>query len=173
MSDLNQCSFIGRLGADPEIKSFQNGGRIANFRIACSESWKDKGTGEKKERTEWISVTVQSDGLVGVVERYLKKGSRVFIQGQFRTRKWQDQSGADRYSTEIVLAGFAGVLTMLDGASGSGGSTGQRSDNSTGETQYYGKQDGGGAGGGFHSRNTGFADDLDDDIPFATNDGVW
>ena len=159
MSDLNQCSFIGRLGADPEIKSFQNGGRIANFRIACSESWKDKGTGEKKERTEWISVTVQSDGLVGVVERYLKKGSRVFIQGQFRTRKWQDQSGADRYTTEIVLAGFGGVLTMLDGAKSTGSTNSGNSGGSGGNAGNSGGSSGGAPSGGF-------VDDLDDDIPF-------
>ena len=147
MSDLNQCSFIGRLGADPEIKSFQNGGKIANFRIACAEKWKAKD-GEKKERTEWISVSVQNEGLVGVVERYLRKGSRVFIQGQFRTRKWQDQSGADRYSTEIVLAGFGGTLTMLDGKR-----DGQSGEHET-TTTYYGQQE------------QAPADQLDDEIPF-------
>lgn len=154
MSDLNQCSFIGRLGADPEIKSFQNGGKIANFRIACAEKWKDRQSGERKERTEWISVSVQNEGLVGVVERYLRKGSRVFIQGQFRTRKWQDQSGADRYSTEIVLAGFGAVLTMLDGAQGGG----QRHDG--GSSDPSNMHGGSGASGG------SFRDDIDDDIPF-------
>lgn len=151
MADLNQCQFIGRLGADPEIKSFQNGGRIANFRIACGEKWKDRQTGETKERTEWISVSVNSDGLVGVVERFLKKGSRVFIQGQFRTRKWQDQSGNDRYSTEIVIGGFGGILTMLDGASRDGGQSG-------------GSNSGGGFGGSSGGAN--HADDLDDEIPW-------
>lgn len=155
MNDLNQCSFIGRLGADPEVKSFSNGGRVANLRLACGEKWKDKTSGEKKERTEWISVTLQSDGLVGVAERYLKKGSRVFVQGQLRTRKWQDQSGQDRYSTEIVVGGFGGILTMLDGKQdGQGGQ--QRQQDSGGEyTQHFGKQDGG-----------SMADDLDDSIPF-------
>jgi single-strand DNA-binding protein len=158
MADLNQCSFIGRLGADPEIKSFSNGGRIANLRIACGEQWKDKATGEKKERTEWISVTINSDGLVGIAERYLRKGSRVFIQGKLQTRKWQDQSGNDRYSTEIVLGGFGGILTMLDGKQdGQGGGQGQRAHEPA-------------TGNGGPGR---FGDDLDDDIPFATNASVW
>lgn len=157
MADLNQCSFIGRLGADPEIKSFQNGGRIANLRLAVGEKWKDKASGEQKERTEWISVTINSDGLVGVAERYLKKGSRVFVQGQFRTRKWQDQSGNDRYSTEIVIGGFGGILTMLDAPGGA-----RTPDGSRGATVEPAR-----GGGG------SFADDMDDDIPFATNQSVW
>lgn len=144
MSDLNQCSFIGRLGADPETKSFQNGGKICNLRIAVGEQWKDKSSGEKKERTEWVSITIQGDGLVGVAERYLHKGSKIFVQGQMRTRKWQDQSGADRYSTEIVL-GPRGILQMLDSKQGN-------------ESQPTSKPD-----------SQGWAtiqDDLDDDIPF-------
>ena len=153
MADLNQCSFIGRLGADPEIKSFSNGGRIANLRIACGEQWKDKATGEKKERTEWISITINSDGLVGIAERYLKKGSRVFVQGKLQTRKWQDQSGNDRYSTEIIIGGFGGILTMLDGAPGSAG--GQREQGRGETTTHYGA----------HGGQTN-PDDLDDDIPF-------
>ncbi len=115
---LNKVMLIGNLGADPEIKSFQNGGRIANLRIATSENWKDRQTGERKERTEWHSVVIQSDGLVGVVERFLRKGSKVYIEGQLRTRKWQDQSGNDRYTTEISVGGIGGVMTMLDGAQG-------------------------------------------------------
>lgn len=111
---------IGNLGRDPEIRSFSNGGKVANLRIATSETWKDKTTGEKKERTEWHTVSIMNDGLVGVVERYLKKGSKVYIEGQLETRKWQDQSGADKYSTEIVLRGFGGTLQMLDGKSGGG-----------------------------------------------------
>lgn len=121
---LNQCQFIGNLGADPEIKSFQNGGRIATLRIGVTEKWKDKTSGEQKERTEWVSVVINSDGLVGVAERYLRKGSKVYVSGQLRTRKWQDQSGADRYSTEIMLSGFDAKLVMLDGAKGNDG--GQR-----------------------------------------------
>ena len=115
MASLNQCNFIGNLGADPEVKSFQNGGRIANLRLATSESWKDKQTGERQERTEWHSVAVLSDGLVGVVERYLRKGSKIYVEGQLRTRKWQDSAGQDRYTTEVAL-GPRGVLVMLDGA---------------------------------------------------------
>lgn len=117
MASLNQCNFIGNLGADPEVKSFQNGNKIANLRIAVSESWKDKNTGEKKERTEWVSITLQGDGLVGVAERFLKKGSKIFVSGKMQTRKWQDQTGADRYSTEIVV-GMGGHLVMLDSAQG-------------------------------------------------------
>lgn len=111
---FNQCQFIGNLGADPEVKSFQAGGRIANLRLAVTESWKDKATGEKKERTEWVSVVISSDGLIGVAERYLRKGSKIFIAGKMRTRKWQDQAGNDRYSTEIVV-GMDGKLVMLSG----------------------------------------------------------
>lgn len=147
---VNKCIIIGNLGQDPEVKSFQNGGRIANLRIATSESWKDKETGERKERTEWHSVVLQSDGLVGVAERYLRKGSKVYLEGSLRTRKWQDQSGADRYSTEIAVGGHSGVLTMLDGAPG--GERGERK-------QSYDAPPAGGDSGGF-------GPDLDDDIPF-------
>jgi single stranded DNA-binding protein len=115
---VNKVILIGNLGQDPEVKSFQNGGRICNLRIATSENWKDKNTGEKKERTEWHTVVLNSDGLVGVAERYLKKGSKIYIEGQLRTRKWQDAQGNDRYSTEVSVGGMGGVLTMLDGAPG-------------------------------------------------------
>lgn len=124
MSSLNKATIIGHLGADPEVKSFQNGGRIANLRVATSESWKDKATGERKERTEWHTVTISNDGLIGVVEKYLRKGSKVYLEGQLRTRKWQDRDGNDRYSTEITLAGIGGTLIMLDGKpDGQGGSS--------------------------------------------------
>lgn len=113
---VNKCIIIGNLGQNPEVKSFQNGGRVCNLRIATSESWKDKNSGERKERTEWHSVAIMSDGLVGVAERFLRKGSKVYLEGKLQTRKWQDQSGNDRYSTEIVLNGPGAVLTMLDGA---------------------------------------------------------
>lgn len=112
---LNKVILIGNLGADPEIKSFQNGGRIANLRLATSESWKDKQTGERKERTEWHTVAIFGEGLVGVAERYLRKGSKIYVEGKLETRKWQDQSGNDRFSTEVVLRGPGAVLTMLDG----------------------------------------------------------
>jgi single-strand DNA-binding protein len=169
---VNKVILIGNLGADPEVKSFQNGGRIANLRIATSEQWKDKATGERKERTEWHTVVLQSDGLVGVAERFLRKGSKVYIEGQLRTRKWQDQSGNDRYTTEVSVGGIGGVLTMLDGApgGGSGGGGGQRSGGggfggggSSGGGYNQGGGNGGGAGGG---AGGGFGDDLDDDIPF-------
>ena len=175
---VNKVILVGNLGADPEVKSFQNGGRIANLRIATSENWKDTATGERKERTEWHSVVLQSDGLVGVAERFLRKGSKVYIEGQLRTRKWQDQSGNDRYTTEISV-GVGGVLTMLDGApgGGAGGGGGQRSGGGDwgGEPRGGAQRSGGGAGGNEWGGGGaaaggrpagGFADDLDDDIPF-------
>lgn len=121
MASLNKVMLIGNLGADPEIRSFSNGGKVANLRLATSETWKDKNTGERQERTEWHTVAIFNEGLVSVVERYLKKGSKVFVEGQLQTRKWQDQSGADRYSTEVVLRGFGGTLTMLDSKPSDGG----------------------------------------------------
>ncbi|MFP5431879.1 MAG: single-stranded DNA-binding protein [Alphaproteobacteria bacterium] len=121
---VNKVIIVGNLGADPEVKSFQNGGKICNLRVATSESWKDKNTGERKEKTEWHTVAIFSDGLVGVAERFLRKGSKVYIEGQLRTRKWQDQSGNDRYSTEVVLQGLGSVLTMLDAPNS--GQSGQR-----------------------------------------------
>lgn len=171
---VNKVILIGNLGQDPEVKSFQNGGRIANLRIATSESWKDKNTGEKKERTEWHTVVLNSDGLVGVAERYLRKGSKVYIEGQLRTRKWQDASGNDRYSTEVSVGGSGGVMTMLDGApgGGQGGGGGQRSgggDWGGGQKSGGGDDFGGGSSGGAASgggARGGYADDLDDDIPF-------
>lgn len=149
---VNKCIIVGNLGADPEIKSFQNGGRIANLRIATSESWKDKASGEKKERTEWHSIAIMGDGLVGVAERFLRKGSKVYVEGQLRTRKWQDQSGNDRYSTEIVLQGPGAVLTMLD--SPNGGQGGQRDLTHHNQNGFGGGDRGGGSWG----------NDLDDDF---------
>lgn len=112
---VNKAILVGNVGADPEIRRLQNGNAIANLRIATSEQWRDKNTGERKERTEWHSVVVFTEGLVKVVEQYVKKGAKLYIEGQLQTRKWQDQSGNDRYSTEIILQGFNAVLTMLDG----------------------------------------------------------
>lgn len=156
---VNKVTLLGNLGADPEIKSFQNGGRIANLRIATSESWKDKQTGERKEKTEWHSVTVSSDGLVGVVERFLKKGSKIYIEGKLQTRKWQDQAGNDRYTTEVVVGGIGGALVMLDGAQQGSG------DRSSGGGNYGdGRRDSGFGGGS--TGGGSFKDDLDDDIPF-------
>jgi single-strand DNA-binding protein len=121
---VNKVILIGNLGADPEVKSFQNGGKVCNLRIATSESWKDRMSGERKERTEWHSVVINSEGLVGVAERFLRKGSKIYIEGQLRTRKWQDNNGNDRYTTEVALSGPGAVLTMLDGAPGGGGGQG-------------------------------------------------
>jgi len=115
MASLNKVCLIGNLGADPEVRSFQNGGKVCNLRIATSETWKDKATGERKEKSEWHTVAIFSDGLAGVAERFLRKGSKFYIEGKLQTRKWQDQSGNDRYSTEVVLQGPGAVLTMLDG----------------------------------------------------------
>ncbi|GMN03801.1 single-stranded DNA-binding protein [Erythrobacter sp. MTPC3] len=179
---LNKVMLIGNLGADPEIRSFQNGGKVANLRIATSETWKDRNTGERQERTEWHTVAIFSEGLVGVVERYLKKGSKVYIEGQLQTRKWQDQSGNDRYSTEVVIRGLGGSLTMLDGAQGGGGGGGGGgSSGGYGGGGGGGGQGGGGGGGGWNQGGGGSGgggqggssqggaggyDDLDDDIPF-------
>lgn len=181
---VNKVILIGNLGADPEIKSFQNGGKVANLRIATSEQWKDRMTGERKERTEWHQVVINGEGLIGVVERFLKKGSKVYIEGSLRTRKWQDRDGNDKYTTEIVIAGMGGTLTMLDGAPGGGGSRGA----SGGGDEWSGGSSGGGSGGGWNQGGGGssggssgggfgggsgggggrppFDDDLDDDVPF-------
>lgn len=175
---VNKVILIGNLGADPEVKSFQNGGKICNLRIATSETWKDRQTGERKERTEWHSVVLQSEGLVGVAERYLRKGSKVYIEGSLRTRKWQDANGNDRYTTEVSVGGMGGVLTMLDGAPGGGGGQrggggddwGSGGGGARGGGSSGGGQSGGGAGGGWNqgggSGGSSFGDDLDDDIPF-------
>jgi len=158
MSSLNKTMLIGNLGADPEVRSFANGGRIANLRVATTERWTKDG--EKQERTEWHTVAVFGDGLVGVVERFLKKGSKVYVEGKLRTRKWQDQSGNDRYSTEVVLQGPGAVLTMLDGAQGgnrdSGGSGGSSGSWSAGGNQ----------GGTPAPAGGGWDDPLDDSVPF-------
>lgn len=152
---VNKVILVGNLGRDPEIRTFQNGGKVANLRIATSEQWKDRTTGERRERTEWHSVAILSEGLVGVVERFLKKGSKVYVEGQLETRKWQDQSGQDRYTTEVVLRAFNGTLQMLDARGESGG----------------GRDPGGYGGGGYsnESGNTpsdGGRSDYDDEIPF-------
>ena len=170
---VNKVIIVGNLGADPEVKSFQNGGRICNLRIATSEDWKDKNTGEKKERTEWHTVVLNSDGLVGVAERFLRKGSKVYIEGSLRTRKWQDASGNDRYSTEVSVAGFDGKLVMLDGAKGGAGGGGGGSNEgwSSGGSSGGGSSGGGQAGNNWQGGSSGFGggdfdNDLDDDVPF-------
>lgn len=174
---LNKVMLIGNLGADPEVKSFQNGGKVCNLRIATSEQWKDKNTGERKEQTEWHTVSIFSEGLISVCERFLRKGSKVYVEGQLQTRKWQDQQGNDRYSTEVVLRGFNGTLTMLDGPGGGqgggqgGGSGGGQSGGGGGWNQGGGSGGGNGGGGSGGSSGGGSGggsnyDDLDDDIPF-------
>ena len=163
---VNKVIIVGNLGADPEVKSFQNGGRICNLRIATSEDWKDRTTGEKKERTEWHSVVLNSDGLVSVAERFLKKGSKVYIEGQLRTRKWQDTLGNDRYTTEVSVAGFDGKLVMLDGPKGGSGGGGSSAGGSSDGGNNWGAGGSGSAGGSSGFGGGDFDNDLDDDVPF-------
>ena len=151
---VNKVILIGNLGRDPETRSFQNGGKVCNLRIATSETWKDRNTGERREKTEWHSVAIFSEGLAGVAEKYLRKGSKVYIEGQLQTRKWQDQSGQDRYSTEIVLGRFRGDLQILD-SRGQGGS-GQMGDGGG----YDSLPNDSGPGQGMPPA------ELDDEIPF-------
>ncbi|WP_299309078.1 single-stranded DNA-binding protein [uncultured Croceicoccus sp.] len=178
---LNKVMLIGNLGADPEVRSFQNGGKVCNLRLATTENWKDR-EGQRQEKTEWHTVSIFSEGLISVAERFLRKGSKIYVEGQLQTRKWQDQQGNDRYSTEIVLRGFNGTLTMLDGKSGGGGGSdwgggqsGGGYDGGSGGGQSGGWNKGGsgggsagGSGGGFGGGQGGGGgyDDLDDDIPF-------
>ncbi len=155
---VNKVILVGNLGRDPEVRTFQNGGKVCNLRIATSENWKDRNTGERRERTEWHSVAIFSEPLAKIAEQYLRKGSKVYIEGQLETRKWQDQSGQDRYSTEIVLRPYRGELTLLDGR-GEGGGGGGYSDD-----RGYGGSGGGDRSGGYGSPAP--AADLDDEIPF-------
>lgn len=188
---VNKVILVGNLGRDPESRSFSNGGKVVELRVATSESWKDRNSGERKERTEWHTVKLFSEGLANVAERYLRKGSKVYLEGQLQTRKWQDQSGADRYSTEIVLQGFDAKLVMLDGPGGGqggggmGGGGGARDDwGGGGDAEFAGQSSsrggggfGGGSSGGYGGgrggssgggapAGGGFPDDLDDDVPF-------
>ena len=165
---VNKVIIIGNLGRDPEVRSFQNGGKVCDLRIATSETWKDRNSGERRERTEWHSVAIFSEPLARVAEQYLRKGSKVYIEGQLETRKWKDQSGQDRYSTEVVLRPYTSTLTMLDGR-GEGGGGGYGGGQSGGydsgpQGDPYGASDNGpssgSSGGGSSSR------DMDDDIPF-------
>lgn len=156
---VNKCIIVGNLGRDPEVKTFSNGGKIVSLRVACSESWKDKHSGERKERTEWVSVSIQNEGLAKVAEQYLRKGSKVYIEGKLETRKWQDQSGQDRYTTEIVIRPYGGELVLLGGRQDGNG--GGRDDDRRDDR----RDDRGGSGG--RSGGRGRVDDIDDDqIPF-------
>ena len=155
---VNKVILVGNLGRDPEVRSFQNGGKVVNLRIATSERWRDRNTGENKERTEWHSVAIFNEALARVAEQYLRKGSKVYIEGQLETRKWQDQSGQDRYTTEVVLRPFRSELTMLDGrdsGSGGGGFGGG------GSSDYDDRGSSGGEG-----RSGGPSNAIDDEIPF-------
>ena len=149
---VNKVILIGNLGRDPEVRTFQNGGKVCNLRIATSETWKDRNTGERKERTEWHSVAIFSEPLARIAEQYLRKGSKVYLEGQLETRKWQDQSGQDRYTTEVVLRPYRGELTLLDSRGEGGGGGGYQDDR--------GGYSGGGGGPAPASS------DLDDEIPF-------
>jgi len=179
---VNKVILIGNVGADPEIRRTQDGRPIANLRIATSETWRDHNSGERKEKTEWHTVVVFNEGLCKVVEQYVKKGAKLYIEGQLQTRKWQDQTGNDRYSTEIVLQGFNSTLTMLDGR-GEGGGGGRSGGGDFGGGGDYGSSGGGsssGYGGGYDQQSSsrggssrgggqpsgGFSNDMDDDIPF-------
>ncbi|MEQ3709989.1 MAG: single-stranded DNA-binding protein [Tateyamaria sp.] len=161
---VNKVILIGNLGRDPEVRTFQNGGKVCNLRIATSETWKDRNTGERKERTEWHSVAIFSEPLARVAEQYLRKGSKVYIEGQLETRKWQDQSGQDKYSTEVVLRPYRSELTMLDGRDGGGGGGGGNFGGGGADQMGYDDRGGGGGGGG--SPSPAPSRDLDDEIPF-------
>ncbi len=176
---VNKVIIVGNLGRDPEVRSFPNGGKVVNLRIATSETWRDRNSGERKERTEWHSVAIFNENLAKIAEQYLRKGSTVYIEGQLETRKWQDQNGQDRYTTEIVLRQFRGELTLLGGR-GDGGSSGGGGgyDDRSGGYDDYGSSQGGGSGGGYSGgpgggRSGGGSSgggasrpDLDDEIPF-------
>jgi single-strand DNA-binding protein len=159
---VNKVILVGNLGADPEVRSMNNGNRVVNLRLATNETWRDKSTGERREKVEWHRVVIFNDNLGKIAEQYLKKGAKVYIEGQLQTRKWQDQSGQDKYSTEVVLQQYRGELTMLDGRSGGG-------DGGGGGYGGGGGDDFGGGGGGSSNGGGGFSGggaDIDDEIPF-------
>jgi single-strand DNA-binding protein len=175
---VNKVIIVGNLGRDPEVRSFSNGGKVCNLRIATSENWKDRNTGERRERTEWHSVAIFSEPLARIAEQYLRKGSKVYIEGQLETRKWQDQSGQDRYTTEVVLRPYRGELTLLD-SRGEGGGGGNFGGGQSGGGNYGGGYGGGGydsgpqgdpygaPSGGGGGRSPAPSHNIDDDeIPF-------
>ena len=176
MASVNKVILVGNLGKDPESRSFANGGKVVSFSVATSENWKDRSSGERKEKTEWHNVSIFSEGLAGVAERYLKKGSKVYLEGQLETRKWQDQSGNDRYSTDVVLRQFNSSMVLLDsrgegGGGGGYGGGGGSSYGGGGGDQEFGGSSGGGSGGGNQPQQSrpqpaAFDTDLDDDVPF-------
>ncbi len=165
---VNKVILIGNLGRDPEVRSMNNGGKVVNLSIATSETWRDKNSGERQEKTEWHRVVIFNEKLGEVAERFLKKGSKVYVEGALQTRKWTDQSGAEKYSTEVVLQRFRGELTMLDGKGGGGGGGGAGGGDDYGDD--YGGGGGGNGGGGGRSSGGGGgrkqSGPIDDDIPF-------
>ena len=166
---VNKVIIVGNLGRDPEVRSFANGGKVVNFSVATSETWRDKASGERKERTEWHRISVLNENLAKIAEQYLKKGSKVYIEGQLETRKWTDQSGAEKFSTEVVLRPYRGELTLLDSrdGSGGGGSSGGYEDRGGYDEMGGGAAGGyvaGGAAGGYAA--AGARADMDDEIPF-------
>jgi single-strand DNA-binding protein len=169
---VNKVILVGNLGRDPEIRSTQDGQRIANFTLATSESWRDRNSGERKERTEWHRVAIFNDNLVGIAEKYLKKGAKVYVEGQLQTRKWTDQQGQERYTTEIVLSRFRGELTMLDGARDRAGGGAMEGGYDEGDAGGFGNAPPRaaaapmGAGPGRGGRGPAANADLDDEIPF-------
>lgn len=153
---INRATIFGRVGRDPEVRSFQNGGKICTFSVATSESWKDRNTGEKKERTQWHNISVNADHLVRLCEQYVRKGKRIYLEGQIETRKWQDQSGQDRYSTEIVLRPYSGSIEIIDWPD----------DGDRGPSQGSGGYSGGSNSSGSSQQSQSNRDDFDDEIPF-------
>ena len=184
---VNKVILVGNLGRDPESRSFQNGGKVVNLRVATSEQWKDRNTGERRDKTEWHSVAIFNENLANVAERYLRKGSKVYLEGQLQTRKWTDNAGVEKYSTEVVLQGFNAVMVMLDGPGGAGGGGGSGGsgmaggagggwgddDGGYGGSSNFGGGSGGASRGGAGAPASGAqrkdpfdAGDLDDDVPF-------
>jgi single-strand DNA-binding protein len=169
MAGVNKVILVGRLGKDPESKTFANGGTVVQFTMATSENWRDKATGERKEKTEWHNIVIRNENIGRVATQYLRKGSEVYIEGAIATRKWQDQNGADRYTTEIVIGPFKGELTLIGGREGGGGGMGGGRGDDMGGGYGGGAPAGGGFGGapaGGGKRPGAFDDDLDDDVPF-------
>jgi len=164
---VNKVILIGNLGADPEIRRTQDGRPIVHLRLATTESWRDRNSGERREKTEWHRVVIFSEGLCKIAEQYLKKGSKVYLEGQLQTRKWEDQSGQERYTTEVVLQGFNSALTMLDGRGGGGGDLAEGEGGGGTERSFGGGRQPAMAGAGGGARGGGsFSQDLDDEIPF-------
>lgn len=169
---VNKVILVGNLGKDPEARTFANGGKVVSFSLATSENWKDRASGERKEKTEWHNISIFSEGLAGVAERFLRKGSKVYIEGQLETRKWQDQAGNDRYTTDIVLRQFNSAMVLLDAREGGGGGGSRSYDDGASSGGSSGGSGGSAYGGGSSSKPqsrpqpAAFDSDLDDDVPF-------